>query len=131
MPELGPTIHSVVEGNRLDDLLSDVNQEIGGRLDYCAEGLKERLSDAVRQAYREGVRDGFQQGAHAAKEQGKWTLPAPEESNLPSRVVVGANGAYWRDFTDDPELRAYSMCPVSSDNDPVEIMAVYERVPGA
>lgn len=49
--------------------------------------------------------------------------PLPTESNLPPRIVVGANGAYWRDFGD-----FYSMCPVSTDNDPVEVVAVYERV---
>lgn len=41
---------------------------------------------------------------------------------LPERVVVGANGAYWRDFGD-----GYSMCPVSTDNDPVSPIAVYVR----
>ncbi len=49
--------------------------------------------------------------------------------DLPERVVVGANGAYWRDFGD-----GYSMCPVSDDNDPVTPVAVYVRtalsVPG-
>lgn len=39
---------------------------------------------------------------------------------LPYRVVIGANGAYWRDFG-----AYFSMCPVSSDNDPVEEVAVY------
>lgn len=43
--------------------------------------------------------------------------------DLPDRIVVGANGAYWRDYGD-----YYSMCPVSEDNDPVEVVAVYERV---
>lgn len=42
---------------------------------------------------------------------------------LPERIVVGSNGAYWRDF-----VTTYSMCPVSSDNDPVERVAVYELV---
>lgn len=46
----------------------------------------------------------------------------PSESSLPGRVVVGANGAYWRDFGD-----SYSMCLVSDDNDPVEPIAVYVR----
>jgi hypothetical protein len=44
------------------------------------------------------------------------------EAGLPERVVVGANGAYWRDFGD-----GYSMCPVSTDNDPVIPVAVYVR----
>lgn len=44
--------------------------------------------------------------------------------DLPQRVVVGANGAYWRDYGTH-----YSMCPVSEDNDPVEVVAVYEVVP--
>jgi hypothetical protein len=43
--------------------------------------------------------------------------------SLPDRVVVGANGAYWRDYGTH-----YSICPVSNDNDPLEIAAVYERV---
>ena len=43
-------------------------------------------------------------------------------SDLPIRVVVGANGAYWRDFGD-----LYSMCPVSEDNEPVVIAAIYVR----
>lgn len=43
-------------------------------------------------------------------------------TDLPIRVVVGANGAYWRDYGD-----YYSMCPVSEDNDPIEVVAVYER----
>ena len=43
-------------------------------------------------------------------------------AHLPERVVVGANGAYWRHFGD-----GYSMCPVSEDNDPVEVVAVYVR----
>ena len=46
--------------------------------------------------------------------------------NLPSRVVVGANGAYWRDYTDS-DHPGYSMCPVSEDNEPVEVVAVYVR----
>jgi hypothetical protein len=46
--------------------------------------------------------------------------------NLPSRVVVGKNGAFWRDYTDQ-EPSFYSMCPVSDDNDPVEVIAVYVR----
>jgi hypothetical protein len=44
------------------------------------------------------------------------------ETALPERVVVGANGAYWRDYG-----QHYSMCPVSDDNDPVEVRAVYVR----
>lgn len=48
--------------------------------------------------------------------------PLPHENNMPKRIVVGVNGAYWRDFGD-----FYSMCPVSSDNDPVEIFAIYVR----
>ena len=46
------------------------------------------------------------------------------EIQLPNRIVVGANGAYWRDFGDD----GFSMCPVSTDNDPIEPVAVYVRV---
>lgn len=46
------------------------------------------------------------------------------ETALPARVVVGANGAYWRDYG-----QHYSMCPVSDDNDPVEVRAVYVRAP--
>lgn len=44
-------------------------------------------------------------------------------TDLPDRIVVGANGAYWRDFGE-----FYSMCPVSTDNDPVDVVAVYVRV---
>ena len=44
-------------------------------------------------------------------------------TRLPDRVVVGANGAYWRDYGD-----FYSMCPVSDDNDPVVPVAVYAMV---
>ena len=43
-------------------------------------------------------------------------------TDLPDRIVVGANGAYWRDYGD-----SYSMCPVSEDNDPVEVVATYVR----
>lgn len=46
------------------------------------------------------------------------------DPGLPQRVVVGKNGAYWRDYGD-----GYSMCPVSEDNDPVEVVAAY--VPAA
>ena len=42
--------------------------------------------------------------------------------DLPDRIVVGANGAYWRDYGDH-----YSMCVISEDNDPVEIVAIYNR----
>lgn len=49
------------------------------------------------------------------------------QDHLPARVVVGENGAYWRDFGD-----WFSMCVVSTDNDPVVPVAVYERVrPGS
>ena len=48
--------------------------------------------------------------------------PAEPLDDLPDRVVVGANGAYWRAYVDH-----YSMCPVSTDNDPVEVVAVYTR----
>jgi hypothetical protein len=45
---------------------------------------------------------------------------------LPDRIVVGANGAYWRDYGDH-----YSMCPVSDDNDPVVPIATYVRLDAA
>lgn len=45
------------------------------------------------------------------------------EEVYPWRVVVGANGAYWRDYG-----TYYSMCPVSVDNDPVVPVAIYVRV---
>ena len=45
--------------------------------------------------------------------------------DLPDRVVVGANGAYWRDYGDH-----YSMAVVSEDNDPVVPIAVYVRARG-
>lgn len=50
---------------------------------------------------------------------------APRETadQLPSRIVVDRNGAYWRDFGEG----YYSMAIVSTDNDPVEIVAVYVR----
>lgn len=51
------------------------------------------------------------------------TCPEPTEASLPPRIVVGKNGAYWRDYGD-----YFSMCPVSTDNDPVEIVALYVRV---
>lgn len=38
--------------------------------------------------------------------------------------MVGKNGAYWRAYDADG---TYSMCPISSDNDPVEPIAVYVR----
>ncbi len=42
------------------------------------------------------------------------------ELDLPPRIIVGANGAYWRDYD-----AHRSMCPVSTDNDPIEVAAVY------
>jgi len=42
------------------------------------------------------------------------------ELGLPPRIIVGANGAYWRDYD-----AHRSMCPVSTDNDPIEVVAVY------
>ena len=42
--------------------------------------------------------------------------------DLPDRIVVGENGAYWRDYGDH-----YSMAVVSEDNDPVVPVAVYNR----
>jgi len=42
------------------------------------------------------------------------------ELDLPPRIIVGANGAYWRDYD-----AHRSMCPVSTDNDPIEVVAVY------
>ena len=42
---------------------------------------------------------------------------------LPLRVVVGKNGAYWRDFGD-----YYSMAVTSEDNDPVVPIGIYELV---
>lgn len=53
-----------------------------------------------------------------------------EPRDLPTRIVVGANGAYWRDYTDREPRGGYSMCPVSTDNDPVDVVAVYERADG-
>lgn len=41
-------------------------------------------------------------------------------TDLPQRIVVGANGAYWLDFGSH-----YSMPRVSDDNDRVEVQAVY------
>lgn len=46
------------------------------------------------------------------------TIPTPPP--IPDRVVLGANGAYWRAFDSEPALDGlYSMCPNSTDNDPV------------
>ena len=42
--------------------------------------------------------------------------------DLPDRIVVGKNGAYWRDYGDH-----YSMAVVSEDNDPIDPIAVYVR----
>lgn len=42
------------------------------------------------------------------------------ELGLPPRIIVGANGAYWRDYDTHR-----SMCPVSADNDPIEVVATY------
>ena len=50
------------------------------------------------------------------------TAPDNNDAALPERVVVDANGAYWRDFGD-----YYSMCPTSTDNGPVELAALYVR----
>lgn len=41
---------------------------------------------------------------------------------LPRRIVVDQNGNYWRSF----EPGVYSMCPVGDDNEPVEVVAVYQ-----
>lgn len=41
--------------------------------------------------------------------------------NLPASIVVDANGCYWRNFG-----QYFSKCPTSSDNDPIEIVAVYD-----
>lgn len=49
-----------------------------------------------------------------------------EARDLPERVVVGENGAYWRDYGD-----SYSMCPVSEDNDPVVPVATYVLQPAS
>ena len=49
---------------------------------------------------------------------------APRETaDLPDRIVVGANGAYWRDYG-----TFYSMPPASTDNEPIDVIAVYERL---
>jgi hypothetical protein len=44
----------------------------------------------------------------------------PRQVDLPLRVVVDAHGSYWREFDD-----SYSMCPVSTDNDPMVVQAAY------
>lgn len=49
-------------------------------------------------------------------------VPRVRPADLPDRVIVGQNGAYWRESGD-----TLSMCPVSEDNDPVEAVAIYER----
>lgn len=67
----------------------------------CATHTRTCLTSATQQTYPAGM---------------------AEVDYLPDRVVVGRNGAYWRDYGD-----WYSMCPVSTDNDPVDVMAVYER----
>lgn len=48
---------------------------------------------------------------------------AGDNKTLPGRVVVGATGAYWRDYGTH-----FSMCPTSDDNDPVNTTAIYELV---
>jgi len=45
-----------------------------------------------------------------------------EGMDLPERIIVGADGAYWRDYGDH-----YSMPPVNPDNSPVKPAAVYVR----
>jgi hypothetical protein len=44
-------------------------------------------------------------------------------SDLPATIVVDENGNYWRAFDG-----FYSMCPVSTDNDPVKVAAIYTRL---
>lgn len=53
-------------------------------------------------------------------------IPVPPP--IPERVVLGANGAWWRYFEDMEGEGYYSMCPNSTDNDPVEVVATYELV---
>lgn len=69
-----------------------------------------------------GAREGAKSPLDTYAGIGSWT-PTKGDDSLPTRVVVGANGAYWRDFDG-----SYSMCPVSGDNEAVEVVAVYERV---
>ncbi len=54
-----------------------------------------------------------------------YTEPESEVSpeDLPPRVVVGNDGAYWRAYDE-----GYSMPPVNPDNSPVIPVAIYERV---
>lgn len=56
--------------------------------------------------------------------------PSPELiaawlADLPDTVVVDQQGAYWRNFGSH-----YSMCVVSTHNDPIEVQAVYARLDG-
>jgi hypothetical protein len=44
-------------------------------------------------------------------------------TDLPVTIVVDENGNYWRAFDG-----FYSMCPVSTDNDPVKVAAIYTRL---
>ena len=44
------------------------------------------------------------------------------DDDLPQRVIVDQHGHYWRDYGD-----YLSMCPVSEENTPTEVDAVFER----
>lgn len=123
------------------DLRACSSQALATALSECRNALvrvlgwplpQATVEDALPPWLSKQARDAAQPPSEAAKGMppAQGNCPAPTESNLPERIVVGANGAYWRYFEPDGVGTTepfYSMCPVSSDNDPVEPVAVYVR----
>lgn len=64
----GPTMHLLVEKDRLDPHLSRIEDKLsgpGGWVQLAADDIGDWMRKAIIESYRAGVRDGFMQGAIA------------------------------------------------------------------
>lgn len=64
----GPTLHRLVEDDRLQDGFEYADRSIRGLLADIGDKLHHEVQGLVREAYRRGVADGFQQGVLAKTE---------------------------------------------------------------
>jgi vacuolar-type H+-ATPase subunit H len=61
----GPTLHLIVEQQRIGALTDRMKKNTSQILDEAKVEAREWLGKAVAEAYREGLRDGFAQGCIA------------------------------------------------------------------
>lgn len=91
----GPTLHAIVERDRIGDHVERVQKNMRYGLDELSFTMSGEIDRAMAAAYREGLRDGFQQGALAesksAAARAGFTATDPDAPTVLTEEIFDAN----------------------------------------